>query len=376
MIEGVNLAGYLQADSGVAEVARGSESALACAGIAVARVPLDQDHSENAVEGRIHQPEGMPYDVTLVHANAREAEPVLSTFPLAVTAGGYTIGYWFWELAEFPPVLLDRFRRFDEIWAPSRFCRDAFAAVSPQPVRLVPPHVPERPAAVAERARFGLDRDRFYFFTAFDGQSVPERKNPAGAIEAFAAVCKRTDRRVGLFVKTQHGYLHERYAAQLREAAAGLPVVFFDGTSSRAEVDRMIACSDAILSLHRSEGLGLLPIEGLRNGKPVVATGYGGTTDYLDEDSGFPVGFELASVGPGRDPYPENAVWADPDVDHAAHQMLRVLADDAEARRRTANGRRNVAERYGLGASAARFASEFARVFELVRERTPAARAR
>jgi glycosyltransferase involved in cell wall biosynthesis len=365
VIEGVNLAGYLQAESGVAEIARGSLSALARAGVPVARVPLDQDHGETAVGGRTHQPEGLPFDVTLVHANAPEAETVLSTFPRTVTAGGFTVGYWFWELAEFPASLTDRFAHFDEIWAPSRFCHDAFARSSPVPVRWVPPHVPLRHAASAERARFGLDGDRFYFFTAFDGQSVPERKNAAGAVAAFAAMCKRTDRRAGLFVKTQRGYLHARYAAELREAAAGLPVVFFDGTASRGEVDRMIACSNAILSLHRSEGLGLLPIEGLRRDKPVVATAYGGTTDYLDEDSSFTVDFVLKNVGAGHEPYPASAVWAEPDVDHAAFQMLRVLEGGGEVRRRTAIGGARVSALYGLDAAATRFARELARVFAL-----------
>ncbi|MEA2689249.1 MAG: hypothetical protein QOD51_1856 [Candidatus Eremiobacteraeota bacterium] len=361
-VNGVNLAGYLQASSGVAEIARGSEAALARAGIPFARVPLDQDHAENAVRGRIHQPEGMPYDVTLVHANAPETWPVLSTFPRTVTAGTRTVGYWFWELAEFPRTLADRFAYLDEIWAPTRFCRDAFAPLSPVPVRLVPPHVPERSVAPADRARFGLERDRFYFFTAFDGQSVSERKNPAGALEAFATACKDADRRIGLFVKTQRGHLHAQYSAELREAAAGLPVVFFDGTASRAEVDRMIACSDAILSLHRSEGLGLLPIEGLRQGKPVVATGYGGTTDYLDDESGFPVRFSIENVGAGSEPYPPDAVWARPDVEHAAFQMLRAAQRDGEAARRTANGEARVTALYGLDAAAERFANELGRL--------------
>jgi glycosyltransferase involved in cell wall biosynthesis len=124
----------------------------------------------------------------------------------------------------------------------------------------------------------------------------------------------------------------------------------------------MIASSDAILSLHRSEGLGLLPIEGLRQEKPVVATAYGGTVDYLDDFSGFPVEFTLENVGPGLEPYPEHAVWANPDLEHAAYSMLRVLADDAGARRRTARGRKRVTDQYGLDAAATRFANECARI--------------
>ncbi len=59
----------------------------------------------------------------------------------------------------------------------------------------------------------------------------------------------------------------------------------------REELEARLAMADAYLALHRSEGLGLLPVEALLLGKPVAATGYGGLTDVLDESTGSPVPF-------------------------------------------------------------------------------------
>ena len=40
---------------------------------------------------------------------------------------------------------------------------------------------------------------------------------------------------MGLFVKIQRGYYHSQFVTELRRLATGLPVVFFDGTASRAD---------------------------------------------------------------------------------------------------------------------------------------------
>ena len=74
-------------------------------------VPLFYDRNDD----------GVPHPVTILHANADETPRALSTLPIAGTAGGVKIGYWFWELSHFPLSLTDRFGHLDEVWAPSRF---------------------------------------------------------------------------------------------------------------------------------------------------------------------------------------------------------------------------------------------------------------
>ena len=363
----VNLAGYFGMDTGVGQVARGSLVALREAGIVALPVPLDQDLQSRTLDGRVWFEDGVPYPVTILHANADETPRALSMLPIAGTAGGVKIGYWFWELSHFPLSLTDRFGHLDEVWAPSRFCQQSYAPVATIPVRYVPPCVPApraRPeTATADRARLGIEPGRFTFFFAFDVLSVPERKNPFAAIEAVRRLARRTSRPFALLLKVSRARHDAVLLARLRDAARGLPVEIHTAPATREQMDTWVASSDASLSLHRSEGLGLLPIETLYLGKPVVATGYGGVTDFLDETTGFPVGHSLVRLERDHSPYPAGAVWAEPDLDDAADQMLRVLENPDEAAARGVAGKARVEALYGVEAAAARFAAEIERIY-------------
>ncbi len=368
---GVNLAGYLGMDTGVGQVARGSLLALQEAGFNATSVPLDQDMPSRTLDGRIQFDEGVPHPVTILHANADETPRALSMLPLAGTAGGVKIGYWFWELSHFPLALSDRFGYLDEIWAPSRFCQRSFETISTVPVRYVPPCVPapriSAAATDAMRAQLGLEPECFSFFFAFDVLSVPERKNPFGAIEAVRRLVRMTKRPFSLLLKVSRARHDPNLLGRLREAARDLPISIHTAPASRDEMDRLVAACDANLSLHRSEGLGLLPIEALYLGKPVVATGYGGVTDFLDETTGFPVRHSLLRLERDHPPYQAGAIWADPDIEHAAVQMLRVLEDPDEAAARGAAGQARVMALYGISSAAERFASEIERVYASLR---------
>ncbi|HSG40934.1 MAG TPA: glycosyltransferase, partial [Thermoanaerobaculia bacterium] len=97
-------------------------------------------------------------------------------------------------------------------------------------------------------------------------------------------------------------------------------------------------------------------------GKPVVATGYGGVTDFLDDETGFVVRHRLAALANPQGPYPVGAIWAEPDVEHAA-ELMRSLAEDPEsARPRVEAARRRVRELYSPEAAGRRLRCELARV--------------
>ncbi len=86
-------------------------------------------------------------------------------------------------------------------------------------------------------------------------------------------------------------------------------------------------------------------------------------TDFLDETTGFPVAYDRIRLERDHSPYPTGAVWADPDLDDAAHQMLRVLEDPDEAAARGAAGKARVEALYGVEAAGARFAAEIERIY-------------
>ena len=92
----------------------------------------------------------------------------------------------------------------------------------------------------------------------------------------------------------------------------------------------LTACADIVLSLHRGEGFGLVLAEAMLLGKPVIATGWSGNTDFMDGSNAVLVSYRLVPARDDRSVY--RGLWAEPDVAEAA-MLLRGLADDASLRR-------------------------------------------
>ena len=77
-------------------------------------------------------------------------------------------------------------------------------------------------------------------------------------------------------------------------------------------------------------------------GKPVIATGFSGNTDFMTPENSYLVDWQMTDVGEGGENYPADGHWAEPDLDHAAATMRQVWegADQAQGARR--GGRREV----------------------------------
>ncbi|HEV8629481.1 MAG TPA: glycosyltransferase, partial [Thermoanaerobaculia bacterium] len=361
---GVNVIGWTTAPTGVGEACRNSLVALGEAGVPHAVWSLGShafDECKSMARGGSGR-QGAPYEVDLLHVNADMMPFVTARLPAWITASRHRIGYWFWELSYFPLSYAPSFAHVDEVWAPTRFCLDAFLPLSPVPVRWMRPAVPPREAAPRSLAEWGVPDGPFVFFFAFDARSVPERKNPRGLIAAFARATARSARPLHLLLKVNHGEESPDLLALLREDARGLPVTMLDATLTRQLIDGMLASCDAFVSLHRSEGLGLPIIEAMQLGRPVIATGYGGCCDFLDDSVGWVVDHTLVPLREAQGPYPQGAVWAEPDLEHAA-ELMRQVAADAEARRHKAEAaRRRVHELYAPAVAGARMRRELDRI--------------
>src|SRR5439155_23873151 len=88
--------------------------------------------------------------------------------------------------------------------------------------------------------------------------------------------------------------------------------------------------------------------EALVRGKPVIATGFSGNTDFMTPENSFLVDYALSRVGTEGENYPPDGHWADPDLDHAAELMRRVVEDPEGARARAESGRGELLERLSL----------------------------
>jgi SAM-dependent methyltransferase len=223
------------------------------------------------------------------------------------------------------------------VWAGSRFVAEALADVSPVPVVRVPPAVEVAEPPPLTRSQLGMP-EGFVFLYLFDYNSVFERKNPLAIIEAFTQAFD-AEEGAALVMKSIN---HERDPAnheRLQAAAAEHPGVhLIEASVPASERDAMVAACDCFVSLHRSEGFGFTLAEAMFLGRPVIATGYSGNLDYMTAANSYLVDYQLVPIGTGKDPYPADGVWAQPDVEHAARLMREVFSDPAAARRRAERG--------------------------------------
>src|SRR5213075_2525779 len=103
--------------------------------------------------------------------------------------------------------------------------------------------------------------------------------------------------------------------------ASGAQIDIHSGYVSTDELRGLISSCDAYVSLHRSEGIGLTIADAMGLGKPVIATGWSGNTDFMDVSNAFPVGYRLVELEENVGPYQAGEVWAEPSVEHAADLM-------------------------------------------------------
>ena len=299
---GVNLLGPLQSEKGVGEGCRATLRALEAAGIPCTLNNWVDPTSVNR-EG-VRQLFGLdnPYPVNLIHLNA-DALPLLARQLPHYRTGRVNVGYWNWELDVFPEDWQESFALCDEVWyLPLR--RAAIAGRSPVPVHHVPYALnsPGRGRSLRPR-RFGLPEDRFLFLSVFDFQSHLARKNPLAVIRAFRQAFGRR-RDVLLVLKMAHARPAAMDYAEVVLACGGQANIrLLDQMFSRDEVDAVLGACDAYVSLHRSEGYGLVMAEAMARGKPVLATGYSGNLDFMTGQNSLLVGHRLIELEADHGPY-------------------------------------------------------------------------
>jgi glycosyltransferase involved in cell wall biosynthesis len=339
---GLNIAGYWRSRTGVGEAARAAARAVRSAGIPFSLVDFDHDadsHKETpaGLEGARR---GAAFNANLMFVNADVTPIVARALGDEFFRGRYTIGCWHWELPEFPDEWVASAQRLQEIWVPSAFVQEAVARKVSVPVVRMPHSVEVGPAAPVIRSDFGVPESRFLFLCLFDLLSVAERKNPAGVIEAFRRAFT-ADAPVALLVKVGHAEHRLDDFAALHELARRTPNVYLSGCAlSRAETNGLLELADCVVSLHRSEGFGLILAEAMYLGKPTIATAWSGNMEFQTPDNACLVDYRIVELGRDHAPYRARDHWAEPDLDHAAHFMQRV-AEDASFRERLGEAARH-----------------------------------
>ena len=328
----LGIAGLFSTASGVGEGARLAYSALDAAGLAPAAFDLSAAFGQTEFTSPSHRRALVPGGGSLiVHHNAPYVPHALWALGRARIRGRRIIGYWAWELPKLLLAWHPCFRFVHEIWVPSRFTRDAVAAATDLPVHVVPHPLPDAPVTPGMRGKLGLPPDALMVLNVFHLGSAFSRKNPLAAIAAFRRAFGDDPKRV-LAIKLIDNGAHLARHELVKAIAGASNIRLIEGMLPEADMAGLMAASDIVISLHRSEGFGLVPAQAMALGKPVVATGWSGNLDFMNAHNSVLVPYSLVPV---RDPQgffdSVDQLWADADVEHAA-EWLRRLAADAHLR--------------------------------------------
>jgi glycosyltransferase involved in cell wall biosynthesis len=260
-------------------------------------------------------------DLVIVHLNPDGWFNVLNDEQRAIISrAGKVVGAWVWETQNIPANWYPGFESVDAIWAPSRYCADIYRKYAKVPVEVVPYFIAPRPFAVdqaslrAMREDIGIAGDQRVILYCFDGASYVVRKNPAALITAFA---NSGLARAGwvLVLKTKNLFDTPAQGRKLQEQAAQTPgVILLDKSFDPAEMDLLMNIADIYASPHCSEGFGMTIAEAMALEKTVVATDYGGSRDFVDASSGYPVQYSLQTLTEDHGHYTRGTVWADVDT--------------------------------------------------------------
>ncbi len=192
------------------------------------------------------------------------------------------------------------------------------------------------------RAAFGIPEGPLVFLYIFDVSSQTERKNPLAAIRAFRRAALPHEAAVLVLKFTNPGIRPGRRPPALRGGFRPQRRLRRSLSRSAPTSVALINTADCYLSPHRAEGFGLTLLEAMRLGKPVIGTAYSGNMDFMTPDNSYLLDYSLVTLTRDYGPYFRGAVWADPDVEHAARLIRDVVHNRSEAALRGARARADV----------------------------------
>lgn len=343
--KGINLHGFLLSETGLGESARLLYHALSTQELKIAacnRLLEGRQNEESFVELVSAK---APYGISLTV----DGLTGFKRLRYQICKRKYNVAYPFWELDSIPPKYVDYLSNYDSIWAPSGFILEILQRHGLSNVYLVK-HPIDLPS---QEPRFFEPSGPLRILFHFDFDSFPARKNPEAAIYAFKKAFPGNEN-VRLTVKTRGQRDLGRRLWLAQQAADDSRIEVVDRLMTRNEVNAMMTEHDVFLSLHRSEGLGLGCAEALAAGKVVVATDYGGSTEFINDETGYPVQWSRIDVGPDDYILPENATWAEPSIDHAAEVLRSIHDDPLQARRKAEQGFRQLVKNHSYEAVGSR----------------------
>lgn len=224
----------------------------------------------------------------------------------------------------------------------SNFCYQYFKKVSPKEVPVYKIRYPFvthweiKNSPETLREKLALKPSDYVVFYHFDYNSCYERKNPEAVLRAFAKAFA-DESSVRLVIKTNGFEKNQDKVQKLEKFAEELSItpktLFVNEHMTKDDLMSLINAIDVYISLHRGEGFGLGMLEAMALGKPVIATNYGGNTEFMNKDNSLLVNYGwMRPKNLDYIAYRAVEKWADPDINQAAQYLTQLYSNKVEGK--------------------------------------------
>ncbi len=266
---------------------------------------------------------------------------------LWVRKPGVTVGFTYWETSKIPDTWIGKANQMNGLFVSSEQNKEVFRQSGVNvPIYKIRPslsHATLNPPNI-QLPSYMHHQPSFKFLSIFEWI---ERKGYDLLLKAyFEEFSAHED--VVLIIKSHNAFVEEN----VRKERAKYPTpgrVFVDtAIRNDNEMAGMYKSCQAFVHASRGEGLGYPLLEAGAHGLPVIATGWGGHTDFLKEDNSFLIPYRLVPVNqqPYYSGYKPDQSWAEASVVELKRMMRHVFNNHEEAKQKAVRLQAFIREHY------------------------------
>lgn len=342
---GINVFGFINGEFGIAEATRLNCKAIQAAGVPISLINYNvtTNHNNNDLTFTEFS-DHAPHPVNLIQISPSETPNFFDYFDHSFFKDKYNILYMAWESETIPEDYVMNMNLFDEIWTPSTYCKECIEKYVGLPVRVIPHPIDiDLKETDDEDALSFYNKDLFNFLFIFDYNSSIDRKNVINLIKIFRETFDKGDNNAFLTIKTSRSHKFPSEKEQILQAIGdSKKIKIVEKIFDKNALNDVISNCDSYISLHRSEGFGLTMAEAMYFSKPVIATGYSGNLEFMNEENSFLVSAKVVASDSNVINYAANTVWSEPSLEEASVFLKTVYEGKESVQEKAVKGHETI----------------------------------
>lgn len=246
------------------------------------------------------------------------------------------------EVSRIPQNWVFRFNRMNEVWVPNDFNFSVFENSGVDRERLFVIHSPVDLNTPSNRGFYPIPSKKKFFFLTLFHYPARDRKGLDILLQAFCRAFKR-NQDVCLVIKSKTSLPDIR--SQYKIPRMSPEIVILNRALDEKELASLYRTVHCFVLPSRGEGIGRPFLDAMKHGLPIIASGWGGQREFLNEDNSFLCSYKLVDVpetGYLESPGFFGARWAETDPENLKQQLLEVFHNRGLARQKAVKARDDV----------------------------------